>query len=377
MAIASRDPEKGLPLLRAAGNQDADYGARGVVVGSIIRSGQRDEGLRLIDETIADFSQNSSSKDLQNYLNFVQQIVYTTPERAQQALAPVSRLINAPGPSVDTGTRIQIGDQTVILTSTENRILSLFRSLSMRPELLLRTLSSMPELKAKLDRYGGIDAFLNPAARGMPMPTSIPPTGGFMADRSVYLSSHPSMTRETGERTFRELKGRASREPAVVRQRLQKDFSKPEQIQSLISLASMSSYEDPELGTLCLEQAKSLLPQVQPLQARSSMLHQLLMAYRNVEGEADIGLIRDGFLLADQMREEMKHKGVTNPDGSSGGSMGRFGPASSADHLEATLTAEYARVDFEAAMRFIRALPDDPAKLAMYNQLLQTLRMPY
>ena len=371
MAIASRDPEKALPLLRAAGNQEAEYGARGMAAGTLIRSGQRDEGLRLIDETISDFSQNSSSKDLQNYLNFVQQLVYTAPERLQQAMAPVSRLINAPGPSVDTGAPIIIGDQTVMLTSTEHRILNLFRGLSMRPELLLRTLNSLPELKVKVDRYGGIDAFLNPATRGMPlaMPGSIPPPGFVMESRAggpgIYYPSHPAMTRETGERTFRELKGRAAREPAVVRQRLQKDFSKPEQIQSLIGIASMSSYEDPELGTLCLEQARSLLSQVQPLQARAGALQQLISAYRNVEGEADIGLIRDGFLLADQMREESKQKGLSSPAGHP------------ADHLEATLTAEYARVDFDAAMRFIRALPDDPAKLAMYNQLLQTLRMPY
>jgi hypothetical protein len=109
----------------------------------------------------------------------------------------------------------------------------------------------------------------------------------------------------------------------------------------------------------------------------------LVRAYRMVDGEVDPGLLKEGFILASDLREEQPGQaagyGVGVPGGSfTQGNIGFYGtPSSPADHLEAMLVAEYARDNFAGALTYVRSLPDAKLKLLALTQMIQFLRMPF
>jgi len=74
----------------------------------------------------------------------------------------------------------------------------------------------------------------------------------------------------------------------------------------------------------------------------------------------------DGFVLADQLRQEEKEK-------NSAGII-QMRVNTPADFLEQTLISEVACDHFEAAMKYVRAMPDDAAKLAAFARIIEALR---
>ena len=107
------------------------------------------------------------------------------------------------------------------------------------------------------------------------------------------------------------------------------------------------------------------------MQERVGALQNLISTYRQVEGEVDSKLIKEGYVLADQIREEAAAGGVP------GEATRRGRQGSPADFLEAFLTGEYAHDNFDAAIRFVRSMDDDEAKLSALLQIAQSLRNSY
>ena len=70
----------------------------------------------------------------------------------------------------------------------------------------------------------------------------------------------------------------------------------------------MAAHQDPDLGALSLEIARQLLPQLEPLQKRAMTLQNIIRTYRRIEGETDIELLRNGYILADQMRQKQSQQ---------------------------------------------------------------------
>jgi len=168
-----------------------------------------------------------------------------------------------------------------------------------------------------------------------------------------------------------ELRGKTLKNRAQVRKRLTEAAGTPEQMQVLLSLAQMANHEDPELSSLALEIASSLLARVETLQQRSMMYQNLVQTYRQVEAEVDPSLIKEGFVLADQLREAEEAK--IQP----GGVQRKGTELTQADQLEIMLLGEYARDNFDAAIRYVRSLPDNPFKLAVLSQMAQSIRQFY
>ena len=74
--------------------------------------------------------------------------------------------------------------------------------------------------------------------------------------------------------------------------------------------------------------------------------------------------------VADKLRHEEERANPGNPNRKNA-----YG--SPADQIEDTLIAEYARDNYDAAMRFLRSKPDDSIKLLAMLRVLQALRSSY
>jgi hypothetical protein len=113
-----------------------------------------------------------------------------------------------------------------------------------------------------------------------------------------------------------------------------------------------------ETTDLALEIAQPLLPQVESLQKRASILQTMIRAYRQADGEVDADLLKIGYIIADQMRQEQsdnaKKMGIT------GSTM--MPSMSAADRLETFLIGETARESFDTAISFVRSMEVSPLK---------------
>jgi hypothetical protein len=287
-------------------------------------------------------------------------------------MAPlIAQLTNQlPSENCVSGTiKMKYGDKSVSLSCTEYNVLNMIRGFSSMPQLTSTTLNSFPTLKSKVDQIGGIDDVYSNAASimpnmpkmpgnmsvppaplppgisegfpdGMPMPAGISAAspGGAGPNSAMEEIKSRSANRS---KLLKEIKGKAESNPEFVKGKL-REFAKGKNgIDLLMSLAMTMSYTDPDLGSLVLEVAKPLVAQVEPIIRRASVLQNLMQAYRQIEGEADSDLLRDGFALADQLRDEQSKKsgapaasGKANPLGLPPG----FPPAA-AEEMEAYFEA--------------------------------------
>jgi tetratricopeptide (TPR) repeat protein len=374
MQIAYREPERALSLLRQQGSSgEPNYFVRGQIANQLSSRGRKEDALKLIDQAISDFRQKPSSGAIQDYGNFLQQIASVDPERFKSGFADLAQYTAQPGPRVSTGTPVRIGNEVVLTTTEEAAILNVFRGVQNRPELALKLLDTVPELKAEIDQFGGIDSFLNPNwnSDGSPRAASsrmLLNNPGVATGRLLPYSSRASQVQDTPMQLMSELRGKTLKNRALVRKRLSEAAGTPEQLQVLLSLAQMANHEDPDLSSLALEIASGLVARVEPLQQRAMMFQNLVQTYRQVEAEVDPSLIKEGFVLADQIREQEEAK--VQP-----GNVQRKGTGlTQADQLEVTLLGEYARDNFDAAIRYVRSMPDNSFKLAVLTQMAQSIR---
>jgi hypothetical protein len=158
-----------------------------------------------------------------------------------------------------------------------------------------------------------------------------------------------------------ELKGKAEMDPAVARGKL-KDLD----VDALVNLAMNASYQDPDLAGLAIEMAQPMLSAVEPLQKQASTLQNLIRASRQVDGDVDRELLRSGFILADQIRQELSEKTSAKvvPTNSY--------MAAGADQLEVFLVSELSRDSFDSAISYVRSLENNAFKLMCLIQIVQS-----
>jgi hypothetical protein len=372
-----RDPERALDLLEDSGPADAStYQVRASLAQQLITTGHREEGQRILQDIISDFGRRPPDpSSLANYTSFLQQLSYIDPERFpgafEQFLRAAGNLQAAPSGS---GYALALGEEVINITYEESVLLSLLRNMTGRPEMMLRTLGSFPSLKSKLDRLGGIDSFIQPpAAPGRAVAlirsTSHNMTSYRLGGPPPSRSGSPENNRnpvEDLQSIYRELRGKALKNPSLVRQSLSELAKSPENLGLLINLASISNYEDPDLSSLALEYAQPLISQVQPLAKRASALQQFMNVARQCEGEVDVRVLKEGFLVTDLMREQEDQQAPEET---------RCRMSTPADYLEYAIIAEFARDDFSAAMRYVRSLPERkrlPALMRIVQALQQS-----
>jgi hypothetical protein len=109
---------------------------------------------------------------------------------------------------------------------------------------------------------------------------------------------------------YSELRGKAGKNPGYVRNKLAETGGTPEQINSLLNLADMSSFEDPDFASIAVETARKLITRLEPAERRASLFARLLHTSRRCDGEVDPELLKQGFLLVAELREKEKDPGT-------------------------------------------------------------------
>jgi hypothetical protein len=237
----------------------------------------------------------------------------------------------------------------------------------------MKILNSAPALKALVDRIGGIDSLSYSYPGGLNFITYNPQAQNPTADARIINSnivSDAGTASNSPDKLLQELKGKAEKSPSLVREKLRGNIKGPESIDMLINLASISSYQEPELANIALDLAQELLPQVDSLQRRMNILQNLVRMYRQVSGEVDPELLKTGFILADQLRQEQLGK---NPAANQSSQW----IYNSADQLESFLLSELSRDSFDMAMHYVRTLENPQTKLNCLTQIVQALSQRY
>lgn len=359
--LANSDPEKALSLLPQPGDSGSyPYSIASQVAMNLMNSGKKDAALRLADQVIGSFDPNASKEnpDLMNYQYFVQTVGRIDAGRANSALGGlVTALMNQPDSDNCGYLGIKTGGTSITLTCSETRMFNLVQNSRSSPTFAMKALDSMPGLKSKLEGIGGIDGLW----------------GSNSLNMSYYSGKNQQGTVSSGGGTFvnpynliQELKGK---DASTIKSKL-----KDKTVDELISLAMNAAYQDPDFGATVLEMAEPLIPQVEPLQKRATVLQNFIQAHRQVEGESDPEMLKTGFVIADQLRQEQAEKEETqksNPLIIVGG-VRNFG-ISQPDQLEAFLVAELSRDNYESAMRYARSVESNNAKLQCLILIAQAL----
>ncbi len=358
--MVNSDPMKAAEWIRQSGKPD--YTTAGQVVQSLFSRGNNEEAIRFVDETIGGFDSNSATaQSAQEYEMFVRQIIdRLDADRANRVLEDlVSTYSNLPSQDHCAMT-VKAGSSSIDLTCAESKIVNLARSAYGRPGFAQRALDSAPGLKSKLDGIGGIDAFYGGNAG-----TSLEISYGKNSanpSRETSMSSAPNPTE-----LYSRLKGK---DPAYVKRKL-----KDKDVETLMSLAMNASYQDPDLASTVLDLVEPLIQQVEPLQKRQSIFLGYLSAHRQVEGESDPDLLKTGFLLADQIREEIRENAEASGQPVAipmGGNLAYLG-TTQADWLEAFLVADLVIDSFDLAIQYVRSMEKDGLKLQCLMQIAQVL----
>jgi hypothetical protein len=244
-------------------------------------------------------------------------------------------------------TPLEAGGQRIDLTPGEAAQLEFLFDIARRPEFALRALAAAPGLSAKIAAAGGLDRVLARSSGGIPVDgvRIASGRGGFAVIGSSRLD--PALVAE--------LRGKASSDPAQVRGKLVESSL---DVTGLLVLAQRVAGDDPDLAALAVERAGKLVPGVQPLESRAQNLQMILAVSRQFGFEPDRSLFELGFVLLDELLETIPPSPARASGVPSEEEMRAARDRSVAEALETTLIQEYAWVDFDAAFRFTRTLPD-------------------
>ncbi len=387
MNMASSNPEKAYELLSQSQDNKAtsftSYYLPVQIAQNLMSKGKKDEAMKVIDQTIANFSQQANNPSaLESYGSFVSMIASNNLPGTDSIIEKwVTQLMAQPQQST-CAAKIQSGQTTLLdITCAESKILNVLRNLNSRPALVMKTLNSVPGLKAKLDRIGGIDSLSYSAMSGsQPNILTYDTRSNIQPSRVITTVSSSGVSTNNPNKLLQELKGKADTSPSLVKQKLRSAIKGPEDINMLVNLAQGAYNLDPELSSIALDMAQELLPQVEPVQQRASTLQNMVRAYRQVEGEVDPELLKTGFLLADQLREEQSNKtqsltGTNMPVNVN--ATRQYLTTGSAEQLETFLVAELSRDSFDTAMRYVRTMENDLFKLHSMIQIVQALSQQY
>jgi hypothetical protein len=362
-----------------------DYGSTARLAAQMAQTGDKAEALKLVDQAILSFRQSEpDQRTLSSYRNFVSQLPNVDPDRYLLALSTLLPVLDKQG-KPNTGGTVSVGDQTIQVTASEALVIDMCRNLMGRPDLAMKTLNSVPGLKTKLDRIGGIDSISGGPMRGSQLPvalnysidgttrTTYNSTGSGSYGGTSPISSPSGASPLAGMDLYQSLRGKLAKDPAFVRQKLAEASRTPDQADALIMLANRANMQEPDLASMALEAASKLLMQVEPLQKRASVLQNLMRAYQSCDGEVDADLLQKGLALVQQLRTDEKSNPPSNqmPRGVVGARMGTM-----ADQLEMAIVAELALENFGGAMRYVRLMPDE-MKLQALLRIVQSLVQSY
>jgi hypothetical protein len=362
-----------------------NYSSTAQLATQMAQTGDKAEALKLVDQAILDFRQREpDQRTLSSYRSFVVQLPYVDPDRYLLALSALLPALDKQG-TPNTGGTVSIGDQTIQVTASEAVVIDMCRSLTGRPDLAMKTLNSMPGLKSKLDRIGGIDSISAIPGRGSQLPVSLNysidgltrttynSTGSGSSGGTGPISSPGGAGPLAGMDLYQSLRGKLAKDPAFVRQKLAEASKTPDQVDALVMLANRAGAQEPDLASMALDAATKLLVQVEPLQKRASVLQNMMRAYQSCDGEVDADLLQKGLALVQQLREEEKNNPPANqmPRGAVNIRM-----SSMADQLEMTIVAELALENFDGAMRYLRLMPDE-MRLQALLRIVQSLVQSY
>ena len=348
------------------------------VAAALAAANQKEKARAVLDQAIADLGNRPPDPSKNNeYEAFLRGMVSFYPERCPDALEAYKSLLSRQDNSVNPGVIYVLGEDRVSLNPAEAATLNMVRALYGRPELAAKILSSDPGLRAKLDQLGGIDNILSPSPLSSApapkfYPANNPPpvmaaTLPGAAPNNLQNSAAPEKPLNPSE-LLRSLRGKAELNPVAVRRKLADTCQKKEHFPVLISLAQVANYTDPDLSSIALDVAHGLLPAFESLQQRSSSLRSLISALRQIEGEVDPTLLREGFILVTELREEEKNKEQAAAPTSSGA--GGLHPS---DDFELFLIAQNALDDFGAALSRVHAIEDEYVRIKALLQIAQAL----
>ena len=357
------------------------------IASSLMNSNQRDKAQAILDQAIVDFGKSDPDlKKTSDYDGFVRMLASVYPDKLMDALDIYNGLVSRQD-NPNPGTIYESGNQKVLLTPSESLTLSVIRGIYGRPELMVKLLEANPDLRSKLAPLGGIDRVLSgspmlsgsPPVRSypanMPPPPPPPVPGGAGSSAGFQIDgSNPGAAAENRldpNELFRTLRGKAEFNPEWVRRKLADACTKKEHFSTLITLAQIASSQDPDLGSVALEVARGLLTAFDSLQQQASSLRTLITISRQVDGEVDAGLIKQGFNLVSDMREEEKKR--VQPQGGAQSPP----PLLPSDDLEITLIAQTAVDDFRTALRRAHSLDGENVQMRALLQIAQSLMSYY
>jgi len=350
----------------------------------LINANQKDKARTLLDQAISNLGQITIDPSRTgDYEGFLRMLISVYPEKSIAAYNAYRDALLRQNQSGGQGTIYEVGDQRVTISPSESAAISMLRGMYNKPELAAKFLDSNPELRAKLDQLGGPDNVLspspmstNPPPKTYPAGVPPPPSPDAPAASTVQVPEKPINVSDL----YRTLRGKADSNPDMVRHKLEDTFRKKENFQGLIQLAQIANYSDPELGSIAVEVAHGLLPLFDSLQQRASSLRTLITILRQCDGEVDPSLLREGFILASQMREEEKQKeqastvnsGMITPVSGPGPVPGAKAMHPS-DDLEIAMIAQSALDDFNSAIRSANSIADEGVRIKALLQIIQTL----
>ena len=135
-------------------------------------------------------------------------------------------------------------------------------------------MAQAPDLKAKFDQIGGIDAVLS-GAQGVRF-TSAGRTNSWGRSPMGMPFGGPESANPSNNKLYSEVRAAARRDPAAGRQKIADMAQDPANIDALIQFAQRVNWEDPDLASTALEAARPLLPKIEPKSRRASTMQMLV-----------------------------------------------------------------------------------------------------
>jgi hypothetical protein len=361
--LVTQDPERALALLPEATAEQRNYSIVGRLAQQLAIKGKREQALALVDRAIADFQQQQpDALMVSDFAVLMQQLPGLDANRFLLAVRLLTQPAAASTVSEGSPSSVEIAGGELTVSAAESALLTALRGLTSRPDLIAKALDQMPGLKAKLERIGGIDGYLNQAGSAASVTVA---SASEAAAKRTSGSDRAGAEGSKASLLYAQLRGKTAKNQAWVRQQLSNSIRDPEQVPVLFGLAQLSYSDDPDLGGMALEVAEPLVFQIQSLQPRAAALRNLIQLYRDYDGEVGVNLLREGFLLAAKMRGE--------EEANSGSAADRL--YSAAEPLEAMIVSQTARQDFAAAMRYVRTMSDEARKFNSLIQIVQSLQL--
>jgi hypothetical protein len=230
------------------------------------------------------------------------------------------------------------------VTSRDNFLLTIVRSLGSRPDLVGRLLDFAPGLRQKLEPLGGVDGFLS----------------GRRTARTTATS--PQIISEW----------RSGRVSEASLAELEKQDANPQAFFELMQAARLLCERDPDQGDSLLEQAGAILVKRDDQQVADSF-YSLIGTCLECRGSLTPGLLEQGTEIAARLRRAADQAAPSGPPDPQAPRPDITFLKEQADRFEGQLIAARAVEDFGGAMEQAAALSDPKVRYRVYLQIVQLI----